>query len=448
MQHISQFQSQKSGKSLNIYIVSLGCPKNLVDTEELLGQIISQNCRIIQNPQKADLILINTCGFIQSALEESLGIIGEIIDTQTKKHKKSRKAKIVVFGCLVERIESSLEEIYPEIDACFGVRDWKNLRNVIKEWFPEYISLKDPTNRIIVTAPHLAYLRIADGCDNRCSYCTIPLIRGSYKSRTIEEIISEANNLVESGVFEIILLAQDTTRYGLDLYETPKLAELIRELDKIENLGWLRLMYLHPDRIDEELLETIAKSKKVCKYLDIPFQHVSGKILKKMGRLGDYDKYSNLIGKIKSYLPEAAIRTTFMVGFPTETNEDFDLLCEFVQKTEFDAIGIFAYSREEDTPAAQMEVQISEDVKNERFEMLQEIATKTTERKLDKYLKRKVNILIDKHIPGNEDYFWGRWEGQAPDVDGIVYVPKKYGKPGDIVENELEKRVGPDFIAK
>ena len=448
MQHISQFQSQKPGKLLNIFIVSLGCPKNLVDTEELLGQILSENCRIIQNPLKADLILINTCGFIQSALEESLGVIGEIIDARPKKHKKGKKTKIVVFGCLVARIESSIKEIYPEIDACFGVRDWENLQNILQEWFPDHISHNDSTNRVIVTEPHLAYLRIADGCNNRCSYCTIPLIRGPYHSRPIEEIVSEANNLVENGVFEIILLAQDTSRYGSDIYKSPKLVELIKELDKIEKLGWLRLMYLHPDRIDKNLLEEIAASKKVCRYLDIPFQHVSSKILKKMGRMGNYEKYTDLLGKIKSYLPDAAIRTTFMVGFPTETDEDFGLLCEFVQKMEFDAIGIFAYSLEGDTPAAHMEGQVSEDIKYKRLEQLQEIAIKTSERKLDKYLGQKVNVLIDKSIPDNKNFLLGRWEGQAPDVDGVVYIPEKFGNPGDFVEVELEKRVGPDLIAK
>lgn len=409
-----------------IGIVSLGCPKNLVDTEVMLGILNKSGKYDITNDEKeADVIIVNTCGFIESAKQESIETILEMAALKQEKCKL-----LIVTGCLAERYRDEIIKEIPEVDSVLGVGDYLNIAKVIDSAFKGEKSVvcgnQDnichlEEERIISTGKAYAYIKIAEGCDNKCTYCAIPSIRGAYKSRKIENIIAEARKIASSGIKEIVIIAQDTTRYGLDLYGKRMLVPLLQELSKIDGIHWIRLLYCYPDEIDDNLINEIATNKKICKYLDIPIQHSSDKILKLMGRRDRKKDIENLIIKLRNKIPDIVIRTTLITGFPGEEEEDFLDMKDFIQRLKFDRLGVFVYSKEEGTPAALMKNQVDEDVKQERYDILMQVQKEITENKN----KDRIGKLYDAIIEGISDdgiFYTGRTYAESPDIDGCVYI--------------------------
>ena len=356
---------------MKIGFVSLGCSKNLVDTEKTIGIFKANGYEIVNSPEKADVIVINTCGFIESAKEEDINTILEMAE-----YKKKNCKFLVVMGCLVERYKKELEKEIPEVDLYIKYSEyntlWEQIQNLLHKEDKldnsnKYSNFDEIEERVISTGDNFAYLKIADGCSNRCTYCAIPYIRGPQKSRNIEDILKEANKLANEGYKEIILIAQDTTKYGIDIYGKPQLAELLKELCKIEKIHWIRFLYAYPETIDDELIQVVKENEKICKYFDIPIQHISDRVLKMMNRQSDGDSIRKLIQKLRKEIPEVVIRTTVMVGFPGETKEDFEELYNFVKEAKFDKLGCFAYSKEDGTPAARIKEQIHPMTKKSRY---------------------------------------------------------------------------------
>ncbi|HEY5563354.1 MAG TPA: 30S ribosomal protein S12 methylthiotransferase RimO [Clostridiaceae bacterium] len=406
---------------LKIGVVSLGCDKNRIDSEILLNQL-SGNYTLVTNEKEADVIIVNTCGFIESAKEESINTILEMAEYKTQGVCKA----LVVTGCLSQRYGKELAILIPEIDILLGVNEYKRFNNILEEYFnssEKIISCDfsdsniNEGNRILTTGNFTAYLRISEGCDNFCTYCIIPKIRGKYRSRDIESICSEAEKLVGSGVKEIILIAQDTTRYGIDIYHEKMLPKLLKKLSEISNLKWIRLLYCYPEEITEELIVEIKNNDKICKYIDIPVQHISNNILKAMGRRGSKEQILKIISKLKENIPNITIRTTLIVGFPGETEEDFLELYAFVRDNRFEKLGVFKYSQEEDTPAANFENQIDEDLKEKRFDTLMKLQqSNSKEINLNKVNKIYECIICSKT---NNTYTARSFE-MSPDIDGSI----------------------------
>ena len=353
---------------MKVGFVSLGCSKNLVDTEKTIGIFKSNEYEIVNNPKEAEIIVINTCGFIESAKEEAINTILEMAE-----YKKKKCKYLIAMGCLVERYKDELEKALPEVDLFIKYSEynflWEQIENLLgdnknKEKYKEFDKVED---RVISTGDNFAYLKIADGCSNRCTYCAIPYIRGPQISRKMEDIIKEAEKLVEEGYKELILIAQDTTKYGIDIYGKPRLAELLQELCKLEKLHWIRFLYAYPETIDDELIKVVKENDKICKYFDIPIQHISDTVLKRMNRQSNGKTIRNLIQKLRKEIPEVVIRTTVMVGFPGETKEDFEELYDFLKEARFDKLGCFAYSKEDGTPAARIKEQIHPMTKKSRY---------------------------------------------------------------------------------
>ncbi|HEX3030323.1 MAG TPA: 30S ribosomal protein S12 methylthiotransferase RimO [Clostridia bacterium] len=407
-----------------IGVVSLGCPKNLVDSEIMLGLLQKDNYEITSDQNDADIIIVNTCGFIESAKQESINSILEMAE-----YKKKKCKLLIVTGCLAERYKSMILEEMPEVDAVIGTGDYGRITSVIEsayngERIIHYGHLDEigylENTRLISTGKGYAYLKIAEGCDNCCTYCIIPSLRGRYRSRRIEDILKEAEALVKSGIKEVILVAQDTTRYGIDIYKERKIVDLIRELSGIAGLEWIRLLYCYPEEIDERLINEIAVNNKVCKYLDIPIQHISDRILKAMGRRGSSEEIKALMRKLRERIPGIIIRTTFIVGFPGEDEKDFDLLYEFVKEYRFDKLGVFTYSKEEDTPAAKMKNQIKSKDKQERHNRImslqRDIAIESSAARIGKVYRTLVEGISDDGI-----FYYGRTYAEAPEIDAEVY---------------------------
>jgi len=355
-------------------VVSLGCPKNLVDSETMLGLLKKEEFEITADKDEADILIVNTCGFIESAKQESINAILEMADCKKKGNKL-----LIVTGCLAERYKDEIIKEIPEVDAVVGTGNYMNIARVIEESYSGrkpvlYGSLEEiehlDNERLISTGKAFAYLKIAEDCDNCCTYCIIPKLRGSYRSRKIEAILKEAETLAAAGIRELILVAQDTTRYGLDIYGERKLVELIRGISRIGGLEWIRLLYCYPEEIDDNLIEEIANNEKVCKYIDIPIQHASDRILKMMGRRGGSEEIKALIRKLRKKIPGIVIRTSLIVGFPGEGEDDFEVLRQFVEEIKFDRLGVFTYSREEGTPAAKIKPQINKRIKEKRYKAL------------------------------------------------------------------------------
>ena len=350
---------------MNVGFVHLGCSKNLIDTEMTIGLFKKNNYNVVNNEEEADIIVINTCGFIESAKEEAINTILDMAE-----YKKKRCKVLIVMGCLVERYKAELEKAIPELDLWIKYSSY----NTIWEQIENAISLKksenknlDYLNRVVTTGENYAYLRIADGCDNFCTFCAIPKIRGRYISRKIEDVIEEATKLANEGYKELIVIAQDTGRYGIDIYGKPMIAELLKKLCRIEKVKWIRFLYTYPETIDEELIKTVKNEEKICKYFDIPIQHISDSILKRMNRKSNGESIRKLIKTLRAEIPEVVIRTTVMVGFPGETKEDFEKLYDFVKETQFDRLGAFSYSKEENTPAERLKNQIHPATKKSRY---------------------------------------------------------------------------------
>lgn len=426
----------------NIGLVSLGCAKNQTDAEIMLGILASDGFNITYAPSEADVIIVNTCGFIESAKQESIDAILEMAQ-----YKDGRCRLLIATGCLAERYSSDILIELPEVDAIVGTGDYDKIAQVIRDAFnggekPVICGHKDRTPeerlpRILSTPSYTAYLKIADGCDNNCTYCAIPMIRGHFRSRKIEDIVEEAEGLAQNGVKELILIAQDTTRYGKDLYGEFSLDKLLEELVKVEGISWIRVHYYYPEAITDSLIDTMAKYDKICNYIDMPIQHGSNYILRRMARRTTQEEMLHKIEKIREKMPGCTIRTSIIVGFPGETQEHFEDLYEFVKKVRFDRMGVFTYSQEEDTPAASFPDQIDEDVKNERLDSLmtlqQEISLELNQAKLGKTLE----VLVEGY--DEESFlFYGRSRGDSIDVDGKVYfATEDEVAPGDIIKVKI-----------
>lgn len=424
---------------MKIGVVSLGCPKNLVDSETMLGLIHEENYEITNDPSEAEIIIVNTCGFIESAKEESINTI-----LQMAEYKKSGSCKyIIVTGCLSQRYAEELFNELPEADAIAGVEVYDEIGSIIKrvmngERFimlerskPDVIYTSKETflPRILTTPSYTAYLKIAEGCDNCCSYCAIPKIRGPYRSKPMEQVLKEAKALAANGVKELIVVAQDTTRYGEDLPGSKLLlADLLKELNKIESLKWIRVMYCYPNNFTDELIETFASLDKVCKYVDLPLQHASNRLLASMNRYDTREEVETLLAKLRKRIPGIVIRTTFIVGFPGETDADFEELKEFVEQQRFENAGVFAYSQEEGTVAGAMPNQIPDEIKQERYHELMALQAQISEEIHKDTEGQTLEVLVEGIEEDGSGLHYGRSYREAPDIDGLVFIEN----PGDI----------------
>ena len=424
---------------MKIGVVSLGCPKNLVDSETMLGLIHEENYEITNDPSEAEIIIVNTCGFIESAKEESINTI-----LQMAEYKKSGSCKyIIVTGCLSQRYAEELFNELPEADAIAGVEVYDEIGSIIKrvmngERFimlerskPDVIYTSKETflPRILTTPSYTAYLKIAEGCDNCCSYCAIPKIRGPYRSKPMEQVLKEAKALADNGVKELIVVAQDTTRYGEDLPGGKLLlADLLKELNKIESLKWIRVMYCYPNNFTDELIETFASLDKVCKYVDLPLQHASNRLLASMNRYDTREEVEMLLAKLRKRIPGIVIRTTFIVGFPGETDADFEELKEFVEQQRFENAGVFAYSQEEGTVAGAMPNQIPDEIKQERYHELMALQAQISEEIHKDTEGQTLEVLVEGIEEDGSGLHYGRSYREAPDIDGLVFIEN----PGDI----------------
>lgn len=436
--------------SRKVGMISLGCPKNQVDGEALLAKLKKAGYEIVNNIEDSDVMIVNTCGFIEQAKKEAIDTILEVAEYKNA----GLISAIVVTGCLAERYQDEIIKEMPEVDAVLGIGANgdivktcdKALCGIVTTSFPNkcYLSIND--ERIISTPSHWAYLKIAEGCDNRCSYCAIPGIRGGFRSRTIESCVDEAKALAESGVKELILIAQDTTKYGQDLYGKYSLDILLKELVKIDGIEWIRLFYCYPQRITDSLINVIANEEKVCSYIDIPLQHSDKTVLKNMNRVGDGDDYRALISKMRKAIPDLALRTTFMVGFPGETDEQFENLCKFTEDVKFDKMGCFTFSPEEDTPAYDMQNQIDDDVKVRRQEVLMNKQYSITEELNKQRIGKIYKVIIDTF---DGEKYVGRSYMDSPEIDsGIIFTCDNNLNIGDFVNVEITDYNGYDLIGE
>lgn len=436
--------------SRKVGMISLGCPKNQVDGEALLAKLKKAGYEIVNNIEDSDVMIVNTCGFIEQAKREAIDTILEVAEYKNA----GLISAIVVTGCLAERYQDEIIKEMPEVDAVLGIGANsdivktcdKALCGIVTTSFPNkcYLSIND--ERVISTPSHWAYLKIAEGCDNRCSYCAIPGIRGGFRSRTIESCVDEAKALAESGVKELILIAQDTTKYGQDLYGKYSLDVLLKELVKIDGIEWIRLFYCYPQRITDSLINVIANEEKVCSYIDIPLQHSDKTVLKNMNRVGDGEDYKALISKMRKAIPDLALRTTFMVGFPGETDKQFENLCKFTEDVKFDKMGCFTFSPEEDTPAYDMQNQIDEDVKVRRQEVLMNKQYSITEELNKLRIGRIYKVIIDTF--DGEKYI-GRSYMDSPEIDsGIIFTSDNSLNIGDFVNVKITDYNGYDLIGE
>lgn len=436
----------------NIGMVSLGCAKNQTDAETMLGILKKDGNMIVDNPEAADVIIVNTCGFIEQAKQESIDNILEMAE-----FKKGRCKLLIATGCLAERYHDEMLKELPELDAVVGTGDYVKIAEVIKAAFsgdkPVLYGHSDYTPpeglpRILSTPSYTAYVKIADGCDNNCTYCAIPMIRGKFRSRKIEDIVKEAEELADQGVKEIILIAQDTTRYGKDIYGRYSLDKLLAELCKIEKLSWIRVHYFYTEAVTEELVKVMAENDKICNYIDMPIQHINNRVLKRMARRTNRDEIIEKIAMIRKYMPESTIRTSIIVGFPGETDEEFEELYDFIKEIRFDRMGVFTYSQEEDTPAADFEDQIDENIKEERRERLMELQQRISLEENQKKIGNILEVIIEGYDEENYMYF-GRSRGDSIGIDSRVYVAAEDElNPGDIVKVEVIDASEYDLTAK
>ena len=405
-----------------VALINHGCAKNLVDSELMLGLLAEKGYEITLDETDADVVVINTCSFIHDAEKESVQSILKTVDSGKK---------VIVTGCLPQKHKEDLKKAIPEVCAMVGTTDFKEIVNIVEKVLdeqnseyiskisekPEYI-YPEAIHRQQITMGASSYIKIADGCNYHCGYCIIPQLRGVYHSRTIENVVNEAKELVKKGVTEIDLIAQDTTSYGIDIYGKPSLSKLLKELNKIDGLGWIRIMYAYPTQVNDELLDAIADSDKVAKYIDIPLQHFSKKILEAMRRpVSDYDE---LVSKIRNKIPNVSIRTAFIVGYPSETDEDFKELCDFIKRSRFDKMGVFKYSREKNTASYNMKYQVSEEIKNKRFETLMELQQQISYEINQSYIGKTIKCIVESFTDDGQVIL--RSEYDAPEIDGYVYV--------------------------
>lgn len=437
-------------KGYKVGMISLGCPKNQVDGEALLAKLGAAGYQIVNEIENSDVMIVNTCGFIEDAKREAIDTILEVAQYK----EAGVISALVVTGCLAERYQDEILKEMPEVDAVIGIGANADIVKVCDKAlcgiqtsnYPNKCYLPIDDERVLSTPSHWAYLKIAEGCDNRCSYCAIPGIRGKFRSRKIESVVKEALSLVNRGVKEIILIAQDTTKYGQDLYGEYSLDKLLKELVKIDGIEWIRLFYCYPQRITDSLIDVIANEEKICNYIDIPLQHSDRTVLKNMNRVGDGNDYKKLLDKMRKTIPGLALRTTFMVGFPGETDEQFENLCNFVKEMKFDKMGCFTFSPEEDTPAFDMDNQIDEDVKKRRQEVLMNAQYSITEASNKNRVGNVYKVIIDSFADGK---YIGRSYMDSPEIDsGIIFTSKEKLNIGDFVNVKITDFDGYDLIGE
>lgn len=423
-------------------MISLGCPKNQVDAEHMLAMMDAEGWKIVDYVDGCDVVIVNTCGFIDDAKKEAIENILDMVELK----KEGVISKIIVTGCLAQRYKDEIVKEIPEVDAVVGIGANGDIIKTVEEVmsgvdtiekYPPQCELPLEGQRILTTPQYWAYLKIGEGCSNRCTYCTIPSIRGNMRSRSMENIIDEAKQLAELGVKELILIAQDTTSYGLDLYGELKLPELLNELCKINSIEWIRLLYCYPDRITDELIETMKNQEKIVNYIDLPLQHADDKILKAMNRRGDQALIRSVISKLRSEIPDVVIRTTFIVGFPGEGEEEFETLAEFVNEIEFDRLGVFTFSPQEGTPAYDMDNQVEDDVKTRRGEVIMQDQYSIMEEKNNEKIGKTYKVVVEDY-DGYSDSYTGRTYMDAPEIDGLVkFTSHKDLDIGDFVDVEI-----------
>lgn len=423
-------------------MISLGCPKNQVDAEHMLAMMDAEGWEIVDYVDGCDVVIVNTCGFIDDAKKEAIENILDMVELK----KEGVISKIIVTGCLAQRYKDEIVKEIPEVDAVVGIGANGDIIKTVEEVmsgvdtiekYPPQCELPLEGQRILTTPQYWAYLKIGEGCSNRCTYCTIPSIRGNMRSRSMENVIDEAKQLAELGVKELILIAQDTTSYGLDLYVELKLPELLNELCKIDSIEWIRLLYCYPDRITDELIETMKNQEKIVNYIDLPLQHADDKILKAMNRRGDQALIRSVISKLRSEIPDVVIRTTFIVGFPGEGEEEFETLAEFVNEIEFDRLGVFTFSPQEGTPAYDMDNQVEDDVKTRRGEVIMQDQYSIMEEKNNEKIGKTYKVVVEDY-DGYSDSYTGRTYMDAPEIDGLVkFTSHKDLDIGDFVDVEI-----------
>ncbi len=422
-----------------VCVISLGCPKNLVDAEGACGEIVTSGHKLVDDPLDADVILINTCAFIESAREESVGVI----ESALAQKEQGRCRGIIVTGCLAQRYGAELAEAEPAIDGVVGIYHAGIISDAIEHVLKgkrictglrRGCTWMEHSQRLRCTPPWTAYIKISDGCDNRCSYCVIPEIRGSYVSRPPNLILDEAKRLADEGVKELILVGQDVTQYGADLDCRTTLLDLLEALSKIESLQWIRLMYCYPTKISRELIAFVAQNEKVVKYIDVPFQHADDRILRAMNRCGSRAEYLRLIDKLREWCPDIALRTSFITGFPGETEDAFRNLLEFVGRIQFDRVGVFEYSPEEGSPAYTMKPRVPKRIAQRRRQILMQLQQQVSLDRNRYFLGKKLTVLVEQQV---EDGLIGRSYRDAPEIDGVVYVNANGRKPGEFVEVEI-----------
>ena len=417
-------------------IISLGCSKNLVDSEVFANIIEQKNYFQTENLEEAEVIIVNTCGFISDAKEESIDTILEVAE-----HKKTGKCrKLIVTGCLVKRYFQNIKESIPEIDNLIELKDFDNFAGIFKT--------KPTSMRKLLTLPHFAYLRVSDGCNNHCSYCAIPSIRGELKSVPIAKLVKEASTLVDRGVKELILTAQDTANYGVDIYGEPRLTQLLEELHQIKNLDWIRILYLHPAHITSAIIDTIAGLPKVCKYFEIPIQHINNEILQSMNRKVTKERIKDIISEIRTKIPEVIIRTTLIIGYPGESEDKYIELRDFVKELRFERLGVFSYSREEDTPAFDLPEQVTEKNAEKRKEEIMTFQQTISEDFLAGLIGKKIKVIIDRIGEEGEFPFEGRSYFDAPEIDGTVFIEKGEAEIGKIVTVEITDSWEYDLVGR
>ena len=435
---------------MNVGFVSLGCSKNLIDTEVAVGLFKEHHYTIVNDPSKADIIVVNTCGFIDSAKEEAINTILEMAE-----YKKKRCRYLIAMGCLVQRYYDELKKSLPEVDLFIKLENydklWQSIEDMIK--MDVQIQPKNKSNlkiseitqlpmleqqeymeRVVTTGQNYAYLKIGEGCSNFCTYCAIPYIRGKFISRTIEDILEEAKMLANKGIKELIVIAQDTTKYGIDIYGESKLVELLQEISKIDGIEWIRFLYSYPEGITDELINLVATNNKIAKYFDIPIQHISDGILKKMNRRTSKKDIENLLEKIRVQIPDVVFRTSLIVGFPGETENNFNELLDFVKKAKFDKLGAFMYSKEDGTPAAKMENQIHGNTKKSRYNKLMKLQQEISNQNLQKRVGNIYSVLVE-NMSFDRKYYIGRTMQDAPDIDGVMFI-----------KNDTEKDLMNSFV--
>lgn len=450
----SAAQAEPAPSKGSYAFVSLGCPKNLVDSESMLGTLALDGYSLVSNPEAADFVIVNTCGFIESSRQESKDVIREMLDLK----RAGKTQGVIVAGCLPERVGSTLLEEMPDIDHIVGVFGRDEISKVAdrlvgglneqRELFrPAPIKALDDRSRLRLTPSHFAYLKISEGCDRTCTFCSIPKMRGKHVTKPIEAIVEEAQELIDDGVRELILVAQDTTYYGMDLYGEVRLNQLLKELEKLDGLDWIRLMYLYPVNFNDELIETIASSKRIIPYLDMPLQHINDQVLKRMQRRVNREKTITLVEKLRASVPNLVLRTTFVVGFPGETDQQFAELKDFVQETRFQRMGVFTYSLEPGTPAVKLDGQLPQEVMEQRRDELMELQQQSAFEFGDSLIGYELDAIIDEEVG---DGIWqGRIYADAPEIDGVVYVAAgdQGLSAGQLVPVEILERRDYDLVA-